>query len=67
MARSTPDRCPDCGSEDLFSGFFDADDYGFPLGIDTPKEQVPEGVRWTTFCNQCGAEVLPRRRRKAKC
>ena len=53
-ARHTPDRCPDCGSEDLFSGFFDADDYAFPLGIDTNAAVVPEGVRWTTFCNQCG-------------
>jgi hypothetical protein len=50
------DHCQACGEDNLFSGFFDADDLGFPLDIDTPKEQVPEDVRWTTFCNECGAE-----------
>ncbi len=43
-----------CGSADLFSGWFDADDLAHPLGLGEP---TPEGVRWTTFCNECGAEV----------
>jgi len=60
-----PTRCPDCGSGSLFSGFFDADDYAVSLAIDTPSDRIPEGVRWTTFCNDCGSEVLPRRRAKA--
>lgn len=55
-AKTTPDRCPYCGSENLFSGHFDADDYAYPLNI---GDHQPEGVRWTTFCNQCGSEVLP--------
>jgi hypothetical protein len=55
-AKTTPDRCPSCGSDNLFSGHFDADDYAYPLNI---GDHTPEGVRWTTFCNQCGSEVLP--------
>lgn len=44
------DDCPACGSSDLFSGWFDADD----LAVDG---QTPaRGTRWTTFCNACGAE-----------
>lgn len=58
------DKCSCCGSESLFSGFFDAEDLAFPLNLDTPKEQIPEGVRWTTFCNDCGAEVKTRRARR---
>lgn len=56
MPRKDTDHCSCCGSDNLFSGFFDADDLGFPLDIDTPKDQTPEGVRWTTFCNECGEE-----------
>ena len=55
--KRVPDRCPDCGSDSLFSGHFDADDLGYPLNV---GDKTPAGVRWTTFCNQCGAEVLPR-------
>lgn len=43
------DRCSSCESEDLFSGFFDADDLA--VSVDNAS-----GTRWTTFCNRCGAE-----------
>lgn len=46
---SRTDSCSACGSEDLFSGYFDLDD----LAV---SEDTGEGVRWTTFCNQCGTE-----------
>lgn len=64
-AREIPERCSSCGSDDLFSGHFDADDLGYPLNI---GGACPPGVRWTTFCNQCGSEVLPKRvaRRRGK-
>lgn len=55
--RRVPDNCPECGSDNLFSGHFDADDYAYPLNV---GDKEPEGVRWTTFCNQCGSEVLSR-------
>lgn len=45
----TADACIACGSDDLFSGFFDADD------LAVTDDRAP-GSRWTTFCNQCGAE-----------
>lgn len=45
------DRCPDCGSTDLFSGWYDADGLAVPLGIGDP---TPPGVTWQTSCNQCG-------------
>lgn len=48
-------NCKSCGGT-TFAGFFDEDDLAFPLGLDTPKEQVPPGVRWTVFCNECGEE-----------
>jgi hypothetical protein len=64
MARSS-DNCTCCGSESLFSGYFDAEDLAFPLDMDTPAEQVPAGVRWTTFCNDCGTEQDKPRRRKS--
>lgn len=60
VVRTVPDECPSCGGS-LFSGFFDADDLGFPLEVGDP---TPEGVRWTTFCNECGDEVLPQKARK---
>lgn len=41
------DRC-DCGSVNLFSGFFDRD------GLAVPDDSLP-GWEWTTFCNDCGA------------
>lgn len=55
MTRRVPDQCPECGSADLFSGWFDADDYAVPLAL---ADKTPPGVRWTTFCNQCGSEVV---------
>jgi hypothetical protein len=57
------DRCKDCGSEGLFSGWFDADDLARSLG---PGEAEPPGVRWTTFCNDCGSEWFPRPTRAAR-
>ena len=59
MARvkQIPDNCPNCGSDNLFSGHFDADDLAVPLNV---GDVTPEDVRWTTFCNQCGEEVLAR-------
>lgn len=60
---SACDRCPDCGSDSLFDGFYDEDGYAFPLTINTPDEQVPQGVEWKTSCNDCGwLGSLPRRR-----
>ena len=47
------DKCQACGSESLFSGFFDEDGLAVPLGQGEP---TPPGVRWTTFCNDCGEE-----------
>ncbi len=52
--KTVADNCPSCGSDNLFSGWFDADDYALPLEMGA---STPEGVRWTTFCNQCGSEV----------
>ena len=54
--RRVPDHCPSCGSDDLFSGHFDAEGYAVPLNV---GDTTPPGVRWTTFCNQCGDEVKP--------
>lgn len=51
--RTVPECCPECGSDDLFSGYFDADD----LGV---NDDTGEGTRWTTWCNQCGEEVIAR-------
>lgn len=64
MATTPKEHCRDCGSEDLFSGWFDAEDLGFSLDIDTPRHLVPDGVRWTTFCNQCGAEQIAKKERR---
>lgn len=64
MTAAKPDRCRGCGSEDLFSGFFDGEDLAFPLPIDARPESIPDDVRWTTFCNQCGDEWFPRRARR---
>jgi hypothetical protein len=49
------DHCKSCGSDSLFSGWFDEDDLGYPHNIDSGAP-LPEGVRWTTFCNICGEE-----------
>jgi hypothetical protein len=47
--KTDTDHCVGCGSENLFSGFFDAD------GLGVPDDTGP-GWRWTTYCNQCGDE-----------
>lgn len=47
------DRCK-CGSTSLFSGYFDADGYAYPL---TLGEKAPEGVTYKTYCNDCGGVV----------
>jgi hypothetical protein len=41
--------CAVCGSDNLFSGFFDFEGYAVP-------DDSGDGWRWTTYCNQCGAE-----------
>lgn len=46
--------CPGCGGEDLFSGFFGRDGLAVPVDM---GDVEPPGVRWTTFCNECGSEV----------
>lgn len=51
-----PESCPACGSASLFSGWFDPEDLACPLAM---GEKTPPGVRWTTFCNDCGEEVKP--------
>lgn len=56
--RRDSDHCESCGSTSLFSGWFDADDLGYQLALGDP---TPPGVRWTTFCNECGAEQTSRR------
>jgi hypothetical protein len=43
------DHCRTCGSDNLFSGFFGADD----LAVSDDREP---GSRYTTFCNECGDE-----------
>lgn len=48
------DHCRGCGSEDLHSGFYDADDYACDGKQPTP------GTRWTTFCNSCGRDQAKR-------
>lgn len=55
----TDETCQACGSTSLFSGWFDADGYAFPFNHDTPPEHVPPGIRWTTYCNDCGEETKP--------
>ncbi len=52
------DRCVACDSENLFSGFFDADD----LAV---TDDTHPGTRWTTFCNECGSEQTTARERAA--
>ena len=47
------DHCRSCGSDDLFSGWFDEDALAVPLSI---GDATPPGVEWTTFCNVCGEE-----------
>ena len=59
------DRCKECGSESLFSGYFDAEGYAVPQSIHDHPEEDAGTVRYTTFCNDCGAEQV-RRRRKAR-
>ena len=44
------DVCRECGSDSLYSGYFDADD----LATDDDSKL---GTRWTTWCNDCGAET----------
>lgn len=55
--RTVPDHCPECGSDNLFSGYFDGEDLGYPIN---QGDTTPPDVRWTTFCMQCGEEVLAR-------
>lgn len=55
--KTVPDNCPECGSDSLFSGHFDEEDLAVPQNV---GDVTPPGVRWTTFCNQCGSEVLAR-------
>lgn len=50
------ETCNACGSESLFSGYFDADDLAVDNSIDNPT--ADPAVRWTTFCNDCGEELL---------
>lgn len=61
VLRRAPERCPDCKSEDLWSGWFDADDLAVSHDVQDGRERlvaaVAAGVRWTTFCQQCGSEV----------
>lgn len=59
MTRRTKCSCGERedGEHGWFDGWFDADDLAFPLNHDTPPEQVPPGIRWTTFCNRCGSEI----------
>lgn len=55
--KAAPGTCPSCGSDDLFSGHFDADGLAVPVNIDSSPVDLL-AVRWTTFCNQCGDEVV---------
>ena len=48
--RSDTDHCSTCGSENLWSGYFDADDLACDGFNATP------GTRWTTFCDGCRTE-----------
>lgn len=59
MTGPKEDRCASCGSESLFSGFFDTE------GLAVPNDSQP-GWAWTTFCNDCGAEWDPPHPRKAR-
>jgi len=65
--RRDTDHCRQCGSDNLFSGYFDHEGYAVPLRVGDGPEYLrhmqAEGVRWTTFCQQCGAEQTSRRRR----
>lgn len=58
--RKGVDYCEQCGSESLFSGWFGPDDYA--TEGDAPDD------RYTTFCNDCGAEqaAKPPRPRKPR-
>lgn len=60
MAKKDTDHCTECGSDNLFSGYFDADDLAVPLSKDYATingvRMAPPECRWTTFCNDCGAE-----------
>jgi hypothetical protein len=49
VTRPTHAPCATCGSDNLFSGFFDLEGYGVP-------DDSGDGWRWTTYCNECGAE-----------
>lgn len=52
----TSDRCVGCRSDNLFSGFFDADDLAVIVTVENPAPGRVPGTRWTTFCNECGTE-----------
>lgn len=57
--RADSDHCRACGSDNLFSGFFDADDLavdGKPSHLGPSGPSTSPGTRWTTFCNECGTE-----------
>jgi hypothetical protein len=49
VTRPTHAPCATCYSDNLFSGFFDLEGYAVP-------DDSGDGWRWTTYCNQCGAE-----------
>lgn len=49
VKRPDTDHCVSCGSENLWSNFFDADDLGC-------NDDSQPGSRWATFCQDCGTE-----------
>lgn len=59
MAKNS-DHCKCCGSDSLFSGWFDAD--GFAVTHNITDTTFPDAT-WQTFCNDCGTQQdVPRRR-----
>jgi hypothetical protein len=54
MTRKPRETCPECGSLSLFTGWFDREGYAVPM---EQGQDTPEGVEWTTYCQDCGCEV----------